>query len=566
MCNVPIGETERGSGVQAAYVGWVLQNARLHAHDLGMRSASSLARGTDGYPPVHRAQVGRWENGASTVSYDLVRRYETMLDLPEGQLLCAIDYLARDEQPVRPAPALPRPLKPDAAVEATDLLERALAEDQMSGHDWDRLSAVVGTLPNIVLRHRDWEAVLRRCTLEIGVNVDLEFGLRDEAAARLAGHPRSGPVVADMARQILDDPVAQIYSDTVALLQYCPDPLSWQVLVRHLAAPTNDGSLWACLYTLTTLVRGGHLPEQSRTVAGTHALDVLRDTACPFRVHRAAANLLRALDVPTRTRIATGLRADARRHVASILIEGSALPDGDLQKVSRRIGERLHTSLGPTSSRSPVLRELIQTAIGNTHDEDRSNALAILMLSPQGAPIGSAYADELRQARSVGHTVGVHESLSVLTWLLQPDDVDTLAELMCEPGTDAVTSMEAAIAIGNRRPTDEQSAQKLADRVLGSAESHLDQVPRGGEGVAEADRCLARGHAYVLGMHGRLEQLHALKARLDAGARGRRAWSDAVGWWLNLPPWALLSLDHRLPSAPVGATDAPVERGVLGVR
>ena len=91
----------------------------------------------------------------------LVRRYETVLGLPEGQLLAAIDFFSRSRNPVRPAATLSPPGPPD--VDATlVLLEKALGEERMSGLEWDRLSDSLGRMPHAMVRAGDWERLLRR--------------------------------------------------------------------------------------------------------------------------------------------------------------------------------------------------------------------------------------------------------------------------------------------------------------------------------------------------------------------------------------------------------------------
>jgi hypothetical protein len=140
---------------------WVLRNARLHAADPALRSAAGFAQGAGRAAPVHRAQVGRWEGGGVDLTRALVRRYESVLELPEGPLLSAIDLFARSREPIRSAAALPPRGEPDVA-ETLELLERALGDDRMTGLDWDRLSDHLGRMPHAMIRSSDWEALFRR--------------------------------------------------------------------------------------------------------------------------------------------------------------------------------------------------------------------------------------------------------------------------------------------------------------------------------------------------------------------------------------------------------------------
>ncbi len=103
---------------------WVLRNARRHAADRERRSAAGFVRHLPDQP--HRSQVKRWEDGSVVLTHDLVRRYETALELPEGQLLRSVDVLAREDDPLRRGPALPPATVPDDVVlEAMPLLRRS---------------------------------------------------------------------------------------------------------------------------------------------------------------------------------------------------------------------------------------------------------------------------------------------------------------------------------------------------------------------------------------------------------------------------------------------------------
>ena len=185
---------------------------------------------------MHRAQVGRWEGGRVDITHGLVRRYETVLGLPEGQLLTAIDLFARSRNPVRPAATLPPPGAPDVDATLT-LLESALADDRMTGLDWDRLSDSLGRMPHAMVRAADWERLLRRGIEEVSLDLHLDYAQRAEALARLAGHPRSGPVVASLAEEVVARPDAQFYNDTLSLLQFTSDPQALSVMFGQLREP-----------------------------------------------------------------------------------------------------------------------------------------------------------------------------------------------------------------------------------------------------------------------------------------------------------------------------------------
>lgn len=542
-------ECRRGKGEGGRVVDdeihWVLRNARTHAREPRLRSATGFAEGGGLAPAVHRAQVGRWETGKAEVTYGLVRRYETVLGLPEGQLLSAIDYLSRNEAPVRATATLyPREAPSIDYVRA--LLEHAVSSEPMQGLQWEHLTSALGRLPDALIRASDWEHLLHRCAQEKSVSLGLEFALRDEAVARLAGHPRSGAVVAEAARQTLLEPSTQIYSDFVGLLQYTDHPSAVAVLVEQLKTPANSDALWVALYSLTTLIRTGRVSPDMRLQVAPLALEHLRDGAWPFRVHRAAAHLLRALRLPAVHRIATGLTADDLRYAVSILLDERATAVEALRATQARIRASITEAFGPADAQEPVLRRLLGTATATTDDESRSHALGVLMLSPQGRVLGSAYAAELRSALERRDDVAAQECLCVLSWVTQPKDLGGLTDLALDPSVPPVMSLEAAVAVGNcleeaspTRGLREQRIFETARDLVRSRSGASDP------GAGEALRQRLRGLVYVLGMRGRLDLVSALAEAIDPTSPHAVICRGVTDWWLRLPGEVRALLDQR---------------------
>uniref|UniRef100_UPI00322196E2 hypothetical protein n=1 Tax=Intrasporangium sp. TaxID=1925024 RepID=UPI00322196E2 len=491
---------------------WVLRNARAYAADPALRAASGFAAGAGRAPAVHRSQVGRWEGGAVAVTHDLVRRYEQVLDLPDGRLLAAVDVFSRTMLHPPPVPfPLPPPGEPDGD-ETLELVERALGTDRMTGADWDRLSRDLARLPHVLLRACDWEAMLRRCNAELGLSLELDFVQRYNAAVRLSRHPRSGTVVARLADEALHDPAEQLYVDAASVLRYTAHPAVVEVLLHQLRDPTNDHALRSALLALTSLVARGNVTGERLAEAVRLAVGHLRDTDRSFLVRRGAANLVHAADLPDRQRIAAGLTADSQQFAASIIVAGRARRADDLRGLRSRVRQTLARTLTPGDLEEPVLDTVIGAALGETNEETSGNALAILMLSPQGPVVGRAYVDELVEALRSGDEVATHECLAVLSWLMQPEALDVLTDLACDPGTDDDVAYAALNAVGNagepagaaRPARDERLRTRLVEVV-------------GGTTRQSGAETLMRGYAYAIGMRGRYDLLEAVLQELEAG-------------------------------------------------
>jgi hypothetical protein len=523
---------------------WVLRNARRHAADVSVRSAAGFAEGAGRARPVHRSQVGRWETGRVEVTHALVRRYETVLELPEGQLLAAIDLFARSREAVRPAATLSPPGPP--SVEATlALLERALADERMSALDWDRLSDSLGRMPHAMVRAGDWERLLRRGIEEVSLHLTLDFVQRSEAVARLAGHPRSGAIVAAMAEEVVAQPDAAFYNDTLSLLQFTAHPQALSMLFRQLREPTNSSSLRACLVVLTTLVRSGRLERDVRLEAARLAVVHLRADDQPYRVHRGAANLIRALGPVGTNRLATVLTAQDRRTAAAIIRDGRTISSQTIRESQRRVRAALDAGEERSTGREPVLTQLIATALGETSEEDRSDALAILMISPQSRVLSRVHVAALVEALNRADMVAAHESLAVLTWMAPSTDLDLLERLALAPQTPADIAQLAAYVIGNTveapsRRRDERE-RAVADRIIA-----LGRGPGPAPEDVDDEQDRLRGLVYVLGMRDRRDLLREVAEALPRGLRVAHTDAPAGGddasmaggivrWWLALP-------------------------------
>ena len=508
-------------------IGWLLGNARQHSVLEGVQTAAGFARAGD-VEKVHRSAVIRWESGQVPVTHEIVRRYETVLELPYGQLLSAVEYLAQlDDRRSRIPFLTPATtgLDRDAGIA---LLDRALDGDRLRGEDWDRLTSFLISRDDWLIRSVDWEGLIRRLSLEVSIHVGVEFTLRDQSLVRLAAHPRSAATITEMARRTLYDPATQVYSDIVGLLQHSEDPAGTALLISYLDQPNAESGLWVCLFTVATQVRLGRLSQSQTVRVAQIALNLLRDEGQSVRIYREAASLLRRIDPPTRSRIINALSAESRKRIAHIVAQGSAIADHEVAALTRSLEIRLRQSMGMTRW-PPTLDRLVRTAATTTHDEERGRALAVLMLTPQAPAVASAYATQLAEAWFNDEPTLIDDALGALSWVIQPSQAQELVELAFQAATDPITTLTSAGAAGNARVS-RRTAARLTARTSALAAQQLRR--------AHPDpKSLARAHAYLLGMWGQTRRLAELAE--EAAAHGASPeWHTSFRWWLELPAWA----------------------------
>ncbi|GAA2748169.1 hypothetical protein GCM10009868_40230 [Terrabacter aerolatus] len=535
---------------------WALRNARTHAPDPTHRPQARVASAFDGTPAVHRAQVGRWESGRVAITYPLVRRYEVLLGYPEGAIQCLIDCLHRAAAPIRATATVPE-LGPVDVAATIGLIELALSEERMTGLDWYRLSGNLGRTPTAMLRTRDWKALLERCALEMAVSLDLEYALRDEALGRLAGHPQSGPVIAAMAAKLLRSPHAQVYSDTVELTMYCGHPDVVAVLLEQVRHPLNDDALRAALGALTSILRGGRASPEIVRETVRYALGFVRDVQRPPRIRRQSANLLRALNLPGKQRLAAGLSAHDLRDAATILLEGRSLDRSRLRTMTDRVRAALASDTHTHSQThlDPVLERVVRTALEDTDDIARTAAVRVLMLAPQRSTVATALARDLDEHRARDDWDAVLEYLEVLVSLARAEDLDVVVDLLTDAQTRPDLALLSGIVVGNATDPDRARLSRRHDRIHQRA-VHLIEDPvtaLSGHDTHEQARQILKGLVYPLGIAGRFELIADLRRRLPALHAAPREQSRAgaaqvespadvaplatgvCDWWLSLP-------------------------------
>ncbi len=519
---------------------WVLRSARRYCGDPAWRTAAAFADGGAAAPAVHRSQVSRWENGSTPPSYDLVRRYEAVCGYRDGQLVTALDVMARAERPVSATSFLHRPMPADPVATAVAGLETAVSQEAMTGGDWDRLTALLGDLPVVVLLPDQWRTLLRRGMREMSISVGLPYLQRLESMARLAGHPSAAKYVVRLVEEVLTDPASQIYSEVTALLQFSDDPAAMSVLLRAAQDPVNTDALWSAMFAAAAKLRRKQVDPEAAVEIAQVALRCCRDQSLPYRTRRSAADVLVALTPDARRRIAAGLvQEENDLAIASIVTGDGPLPAERLSGLRSRVARHVEKRLGTSLEEEPHLLHLLDFITVETNDERRADALEMLMLLPLGAAVGAAYVEELHRALRRNDEAVVHEAMSVLSFLPPSDQAPMLLDLATRTpsangGAEHVAA-EAAFVLGNCRDLDDHETEEVVRRVGDAVRAVLtgpDQPP---------PERLLRGWAYALGMHGARDRMPAATGAGPA----LEAWEAARQWWLDLPDYLVRAATER---------------------
>ncbi len=544
---------------------WLLRATRLNAAQGRWRTAAVFAQGNGEVPAVNRSQVTRWERGEIAPTYAVVRRYEVLCELPEGHLACAFDLVHRHARPIAATPVLRRPPGEDAAAETDALVSRALEDEPLTGLEWDRLSALLGETPASFMLGRDWQRLVRRGLREMEVSVRLGYCQRSEAMSRIAGHPRAAHHTAELVRDILSDPHAQVYSEAAALLRYVDHPDAHRTLQEVIADPVSPHARRAALYAAAPLVRDRRTPHETAAALVRTALEIARDPQQPYRVRRSAADVLLALRPATRASIADEFRRRPEDLALASIVTGDGPRSRAQSRALRtRIVDRVQGLATSSLHDQPELLKLLNYITVESNDELRSFALYLLMLLPFGPAVGHAYLAELAACVEDGDEFAMHEVLGVLIALTPGENLTLLTDLAVRsvplPEDGDQIAMEAAWGLGNAPvvpgadPTNGEPSVAFPTGGDPTGGDPTGGDPTGGDptggGPTVADRIaaavreswsglrptppeLVEAWAYALGMRGRVDLLTGLVA--PPGALNGPTWERSRQWWLDVP-------------------------------
>lgn len=444
-----------------------------------------------------------------------------------GSTLGAIEIIYRGHVPIG-GDSVAREdtrLSPEERSHATsELLEKLLAPEPSRGMEWWRLASLVAQSPLVVLRDRDWHSLLHRLLTELDLAFGASYVLRFVALGRLVAHPRAARVYLDLAADGLADNYRHVYGDLASGLRFVDLPEATALLIDQVVSPAGEAALCACLFTLAAHVRQAPLPPASSGPIASACAVLVLDERQSFRVRRAAAVLIRALQPQRAPGLAARVSASSSASgVAEVLQFGFVLSDWQRRLLMDHSAAHIRRD-GYTVD--ATLRSVLSQAVGEADVELRGNALALLMLTPQGRSVRHAVTNVLIRANRQLGRAAAYECVTMLFWLAGPESVPAMLDVGEDESVpaDLRRSVRYAVATGL-----DPSRPDLVARVRSLADAHYRSDPE--------DAPAADAFTYILGARGCWDELRRLKERAERDKR--QAWITACASWLSTPSWTL---------------------------
>lgn len=497
-------------------LGWILRCNRILAADSRWSQAKRFSAALSGHgrhagfegdnrPATGESQVSRWETGAARPPYEVIARYEELLELRQGSLTAVLAIALRYAAvPGCGACLLDRQAGTARSEVLEDLLDRALSNDVMAGSAWDKLSAAISTAPQLVITpRRSRETLAGRLLSEMIVSTGVAWQLRFEALNRLLDHPSCGPSVVEACASLVADTRNQIFIEPLGVLDGTSLPDASFHVIAQLVRPTNERALRGAIIASARKVRYGHF---------THAqLAIVADRVRELWQHPLLSSDVRVL-----------ARAMSETAVARPAVPRTPAP-GAFAGVASRLVQASISGLDRELP-DPVLdryRELVTEMLCHPHGDGRIYAAMLIAATPLSLPLARALG-----ARIAGdQRIQPELLLRMLTAIraLGREDNRELVEQLATSATAAQPVVEAAAFAVGHLPG--HSSPEFWIRAV----THHAELWRR-RPTSTSSHALS-GLVYSLGISGQCGMLRSMGNDPTTPEPARAA----TLWWLNLP-------------------------------
>ncbi|MFI7491948.1 hypothetical protein ACIBXA_26565 [Micromonospora echinaurantiaca] len=510
---------------------WLLRVNRLYGKR-NWTSATAFAQAFQGGCWPERTSVyriSRWETAAVRVPHLAVRRYEQLLDLPDGHLVALIDTIYRYFAPVVSAtPLLTRDADTrngERAGRIEQLLEIVLSDGIVTGAEWDDLTAHLAVAPRqVITPHSAWNRMAERLLAEMIISDGLAWMQRHEAFNRLLAHPVGQQAAIAACAALAADRAGQAFVETVCALDGSAHPDASRHLLAQLTSPTNDRAQYGALLGCIRKLRYGHFtrPQILKLVPVVHEL--MLDPAAYERAQPLAAELLRRLPSDISARYRTHLR----RAVARDPVARHALPGGHPVEAAGVLVARI---AGATLARTPgeaptftdrLLPVLLDEMLFSPVFDVRLYAAMLLAGTPYRQPLAATLAAELAISVSGGRVEEALTLIEALRIVGTPEQRPVIERLTTATGLAPAITLAATQAIGH-------IGGRSGDHYWNRAIEHHAAGWRRSRSSTHVTALL--GLVYALGIARNEPMLQRVRHDATIPAEPRAA----ASWWLNVP-------------------------------
>lgn len=361
------------TGGAEARIAWLLGTWRLTAKDGTYASRRTFVPtlAETGGLTCDETRVSRWESGGAPAPAEVLTGYERVLDLPRHSLR-AIAVLLRSDLPT----AASRRRTPD---EEFDRLMEVVLDGAPTGADWFTFADELGHRPPFYLRQDQWASLSRQLVNEMSRSLHVGYLTRRAALRRLLASPVAGPQVVAALEEYVAEPGAVRVADAASLGQYVPGADATSLAIRLLHSGPR-GVQRGALRATSRLLAHARFDERALSTLEHLVISGLRasDTA------HHLADVVRRLPPDAAHRV----RGIVRRHPALEIVDQNSeiVPPDVAEAVALELCELGRTAIPTLRGPDPMLVRLVREALFHSHDERRSQAAYLLMLSPyQGA-------------------------------------------------------------------------------------------------------------------------------------------------------------------------------------